>query len=44
MKRNDIPSLRTIVRELWGLLPTWQEGKLDNRFPNAGLKLFQGRG
>jgi len=44
MKRNDIPSLRTIVWELWGLLPTWQEGKLDNRFPNAGLRRVQGRG
>jgi molecular chaperone DnaK len=42
IKRNDIPSLRTIVWELYGLLPTWQQGKLDLRFEDAGLKRVQG--
>ena len=42
-KRNDVPSLRTIVWELYGLLPTSQQGKLDLRFEDAGLRRAQGR-
>jgi molecular chaperone DnaK len=44
MKRNDVPTLRTIVWELHGLLPTSQRGKLDLRFEDAGLKRAQGQG
>lgn len=43
LKRDDIPSLRTIVWELFGLLPSWQQSKLDLRFENAGLRRAQGR-
>ena len=42
MKRNDISSLRTIVPELYHLLPTSQKGKLDMRFADAGLKRARG--
>jgi hypothetical protein len=37
LKRSDIRSLRTIVWDLYALLPTWQKGKLDERFDDAGL-------
>jgi hypothetical protein len=37
LKRSDIGSLRTIVWDLYALLPTWQQGKLDKRFDDAGL-------
>jgi molecular chaperone DnaK len=43
LKRNDIPSLRTIVWELHGLLPTSQRGALDRRFHDAGLKQTQSK-
>jgi molecular chaperone DnaK len=43
MKRSDISSLRTIVRDLYNLLPTWQQGKLDMRFGDAGLKRARGQ-
>ena len=36
LKRSDIGSLRTIVRDLWGLLPTWQQSKLEGQY-DAGL-------
>ena len=44
LKREDISSLRTIVWDLYRLLPTWQQGKLDMRFSDAGLKRTQGQG
>jgi molecular chaperone DnaK len=37
LKRSDIGSLRTIVWDLYVLLPTWQQGKLDQRFDAGGL-------
>jgi hypothetical protein len=37
LKRSDIGSLRTIVWNLYELLPIWQQGKLDKRFDDAGL-------
>jgi molecular chaperone DnaK len=37
LKRSDIGSLRTIVRDLYALLPAWQQGTLDGRFDDAGL-------
>lgn len=43
LKRNDIPSLRTIVWELHGLLPSSQRGALDRRFHDAGLKQTQSK-
>ena len=43
LKRSDIPSLRTIVWELHGLLPTSQRGALDRRFHDAGLKQTQSK-
>lgn len=43
-KRDDISSLRTIVWDIYGLLPTWQQGKLDMRFPDAGLRKARGQG
>lgn len=43
VKRSDIASLRTIVWELHGLLPSSQQGTLDRRFANAGLKPAQGK-
>lgn len=42
IKRNDIPTLRTIVWELYGSLPMQQQGKLDLRFEDAGIKRVQG--
>jgi hypothetical protein len=36
LKRSDIGSLRSIVRDLWGLLPTWQQSKLEGQY-DAGL-------
>ncbi|HKV90944.1 MAG TPA: Hsp70 family protein [Candidatus Angelobacter sp.] len=42
-KRADIESLRTIVWELYRLLPTWQQGKLDMRFADAGLRRARGQ-
>ena len=44
MKRNDVQSLRTIVMDLYALLPTWQQGKLDDIFKNAGLTRARGQG
>ena len=44
LKREDISSLRTIVWDLYHLLPTWQQGKLDMRFSDAGLKRTHGQG
>jgi molecular chaperone DnaK len=43
LKRNDLSSLRTIVWDLYRLLPTWQRGKLDMRFGDAGLKRARGQ-
>ena len=43
IKRSDIPSLRTIVWELHGLLPSSQRGALDRRFHDAGLKQAQSK-
>ncbi len=43
-KRDDISSLRTIVWDLCRLLPTWQQGKLDKRFADAGLRKARGQG
>jgi molecular chaperone DnaK len=37
LQRSDIGSLRTIVWNLYELLPLWQQGKLDKRFDDAGL-------
>lgn len=37
LKRDDTGSLRTIVWNLYELLPIWQQGKLDKRFDDAGL-------
>jgi len=42
LKRNDIATLQTIVWDLFNLLPTWQQGKLDERFADAGLTRAQG--
>lgn len=42
LKRDDIASLRTIVWDLYSLLPTWQQGKLDMRFNDAGLRNARG--
>ena len=36
LKRGDIGSLRSIVCDLWGLLPAWQQRKLEEQY-NAGL-------
>jgi molecular chaperone DnaK len=36
LRRSDIGSLRSIVWDLWGLLPTWQQSKLDKQY-DAGL-------
>ena len=44
LKREDISSLRTIVWDLFSLLPTWQQGKLDMRFDDAGLRKARGQG
>ncbi len=44
LKRDDISSLRTIVWDLYRLLPTWQQGKLDMRFGDAGLRKARGQG
>jgi hypothetical protein len=44
LKRDDMPSLRTIVLDLYHLLPTWQRGKLDRRFDDAGLGKARGQG
>jgi molecular chaperone DnaK len=38
LKRGDIGTLRTIVIELMDLQPSWQKGKLDMRFSDAGLR------
>jgi molecular chaperone DnaK len=38
LKREDIGTLRTIVIELMDLQPSWQKGKLDMRFSDAGLR------
>ncbi|MFB3812670.1 MAG: Hsp70 family protein [Terriglobales bacterium] len=43
LKREDISSLRTIVWDLYRLLPTWQQGKLDMRFGDAGLRKARGQ-
>jgi hypothetical protein len=43
LKRNDVSSLGTIVWELYRLLPTWQRGKLDMRFGDAGIKRVRGQ-
>ena len=43
LKRNDMSSLRTIVWDLYWLLPTRQRGKLDMRFGDAGLKRARGQ-
>lgn len=43
IKRTDIESLRTIVWELYGLLPSSQQGKLDMRFADAGLRRARGQ-
>jgi hypothetical protein len=43
IKRSDVPSLRTIVWELHGLLPSSQRGALDRRFHDAGLKQTQSK-
>ena len=42
-KREDIGSLRTIVWDLYRLLPTSQQGKLDLRFGDAGLRKARGQ-
>ncbi|HWR14159.1 MAG TPA: Hsp70 family protein [Terriglobales bacterium] len=44
LKRGDMDSLRTIVLDLCHLLPTWQQGKLDDRFKDAGLRHARGHG
>jgi len=44
LKRADMSSLRTIVWDLYRLLPTWQQGKLDMRFGDAGLRKARGQG
>jgi molecular chaperone DnaK len=41
--RQDIESLKTIVPQLWGLLPESQQSKLDFRFADAGLRRAYGR-
>ena len=43
LKRDDVSSLRTIVWDLYRLLPSWQDGKLDMRFGDAGLKRARGQ-
>lgn len=43
LKRNDVGSLRTIVWDLYALLSTWQQGKLDMRFGDAGLRSTRSR-
>ena len=42
-KRDDMRSLRTIIRDLHRLLPSWQQGKLDLRFADAGLRKAPGQ-
>jgi molecular chaperone DnaK len=44
LKRDDVSSLRTIVWDLYRLLPTWQQRKLDMRFGDAGLRKARGQG
>lgn len=41
--RQDVESLKTIVPQLWGLLPESQQSKLDFRFADAGLRRAYGR-
>jgi molecular chaperone DnaK len=36
LRRSDIRSLQSIVWDLWGLLPAWQQSKLDKQY-DAGL-------
>lgn len=43
LKRNDNSSLRTVVWDLFSLLPTWQQSKLDMRFDKAGLARAHGQ-
>lgn len=43
LKRDDVSSLRTIVWDLYRLLPSWQDGKIDNQFDKAGIKLAHGQ-
>ncbi len=41
--RQDVESLKTIVPQLWGLLPDSQQSKFDFRFADAGLRRAYGR-
>ncbi len=41
--RKDYESLRTIICELFNLLPSWQQSKIDLRFADAGLKRAYGK-
>lgn len=41
--RQDYESLKTIVLELWSLLPSWQRSKFDQRFQDASLRRAYGR-
>jgi hypothetical protein len=41
--RQDAESLKTIVPQLWGLLPDSQQSKFDFRFADAGLRRAYGR-
>jgi molecular chaperone DnaK len=41
--RQDVESLKTIVPQLWGLLPESQQSKFDFRFADAGLRRAYGR-
>ena len=43
MNRKDIAALRTVVWDLYQLLPLWHKGKLDMRFADAGLKHARGQ-
>ena len=43
INRKDIAALRTIVWELYHLLPLWHQGKLDMRFADTGLKRTRGQ-
>jgi molecular chaperone DnaK len=43
INRKDIAALRTIVWELYHLLPLWHQGKLDMRFADAGRKRTRGQ-
>ena len=43
MNRKDIAALRTVVWDLYQLLPLWHQGKLDMRFADAGLKRARGQ-